>query len=173
MKLPVTITCPLHGDFEQTPDSHIFQKAGCPSCGKGFSRPACAWIETMANIDGVEIQHMQNGGEYKITGTRLKADGYAPSLNKVYEFYGNYWHGNPRSYATEFINSATKKSMGQLHTETLQREERLRGLGYQVESIWQDEWDVVQFIAKKAEERDEAVEAANALVAMSMDVNYV
>ena len=30
-----TIICPLHGEFEQTPDSHINGKAGCNYCGSG------------------------------------------------------------------------------------------------------------------------------------------
>ena len=29
---PVTITCPIHGDFEQRPCDHIHQKQGCPKC---------------------------------------------------------------------------------------------------------------------------------------------
>lgn len=29
---PIVITCPLHGDFEQTPDGHL-QGHGCPKCG--------------------------------------------------------------------------------------------------------------------------------------------
>lgn len=29
----VIITCPIHGDFEQTPGSHIYGR-GCPECGK-------------------------------------------------------------------------------------------------------------------------------------------
>ena len=28
----VKIVCPMHGEFEQTPDAHIGQKQGCPSC---------------------------------------------------------------------------------------------------------------------------------------------
>jgi len=28
----VTITCPKHGDFFQIPSSHIYKKAGCPTC---------------------------------------------------------------------------------------------------------------------------------------------
>lgn len=32
MKIPVTITCPVHGDFQQTPDKHL-QGHGCPICG--------------------------------------------------------------------------------------------------------------------------------------------
>lgn len=30
----ITIGCPIHGDFQQTPHNHIFQKQGCPLCGK-------------------------------------------------------------------------------------------------------------------------------------------
>ena len=29
---PVTIICKNHGEFYQTPDIHIYQKCGCPSC---------------------------------------------------------------------------------------------------------------------------------------------
>ena len=32
----VCIICPEHGEFWQTPNSHIFQKAGCPKCSKQF-----------------------------------------------------------------------------------------------------------------------------------------
>lgn len=29
----VKIICPIHGIFEQTPDSHINRKTECPKCG--------------------------------------------------------------------------------------------------------------------------------------------
>lgn len=32
-KLPVTIVCPDHGAFEQTPDKHLQSDWGCPKCG--------------------------------------------------------------------------------------------------------------------------------------------
>lgn len=32
-KTPVTITCPVHGDFIQTPNDHLSKK-GCPLCGE-------------------------------------------------------------------------------------------------------------------------------------------
>jgi hypothetical protein len=31
-KHKVTITCPIHGDFEQLPDKHIRSPVGCPKC---------------------------------------------------------------------------------------------------------------------------------------------
>jgi len=30
----VTIICPIHGEFEQRADSHLFQKSGCPKCNQ-------------------------------------------------------------------------------------------------------------------------------------------
>ena len=30
----VCITCPIHGDFWQTPNNHLYNKRGCPECGK-------------------------------------------------------------------------------------------------------------------------------------------
>lgn len=34
----VIITCPIHGDFIQNPHNHIFQKQGCPDCGKKYAK---------------------------------------------------------------------------------------------------------------------------------------
>ena len=33
MRTKITIICPIHGEFEQTPDSHIYGNNGCPKCG--------------------------------------------------------------------------------------------------------------------------------------------
>ena len=36
----VIITCPEHGDFEQLPTNHYYNKHGCPECGFAISRKA-------------------------------------------------------------------------------------------------------------------------------------
>lgn len=33
---PIIITCPIHGDFEQRPANHIYNKSGCPKCSGKF-----------------------------------------------------------------------------------------------------------------------------------------
>ena len=33
---PVTIICPIHGEFNQSPLSHLNQKAGCPKCSRRY-----------------------------------------------------------------------------------------------------------------------------------------
>lgn len=37
-KIKVKIVCPVHGEFEQTPDAHLQQKYGCPFCGVEYGR---------------------------------------------------------------------------------------------------------------------------------------
>ena len=33
---PIIITCPIHGDFWQTPQSHLHSTYGCPSCALAY-----------------------------------------------------------------------------------------------------------------------------------------
>lgn len=65
----VTITCPEHGDFDQTPNSHT-QGHGCPSCGAfatgasqslgldGFVRKACSVHDGKYRYDKVEYRNV-------------------------------------------------------------------------------------------------------------------
>lgn len=36
--IKVTITCPIHGDFNQTPIGHVCNNQGCPKCGRESRR---------------------------------------------------------------------------------------------------------------------------------------
>ena len=48
----VIITCPSHGDFAQTPDSHVSGKSGCPQCG-GYARLTLAdFISKAKSVHG-------------------------------------------------------------------------------------------------------------------------
>lgn len=37
-KTKISITCPIHGIFEQTPDCHLNQESGCPECKREKAR---------------------------------------------------------------------------------------------------------------------------------------
>ncbi len=72
----VTITCPIHGDFEQTPYSHLGRERGCPICARrntGF-RPEGAALLYYLRVD------TDKGPLYKIgiTGKTI-AERYSPS----------------------------------------------------------------------------------------------
>ena len=40
-------------------------------------------------------QKYMNIGEYYIPNSKYKADGYCKENNTIYEFLGDFWHGNP------------------------------------------------------------------------------
>ena len=48
-KTPVTIICPIHGEFRQRPDSHL-RGAGCPKCNKRRAKDTEWFIEEFMGI---------------------------------------------------------------------------------------------------------------------------
>lgn len=50
MKTKVTIICPIHGEFQQTPKDHIHKKLGCPKCGKHPVIDLKSFIEKASTI---------------------------------------------------------------------------------------------------------------------------
>ena len=67
-----------------------------------------------------------------------KVDGYDPETNTVYEFLGDYWHGNPEVYDPDEYNKSCSKTFGQLFDETNKRLEHIKSLGYNIITKWED-----------------------------------
>ena len=98
-------------------------------------------MEVLAKRLRLIIKHAQNGGEYLIPDTKYKADGFNRRFNIVFEFYGDYWHGNPKIRdATSPANYYGTKTAKEAYVETLRREKQLRSLGYHVVGIWESDW---------------------------------
>ena len=139
-KTHVTVICKKHGAFQTLPYSHT-AGGNCFACSKQFSQKAINWLREKEVEDDTEIQHALNGGEFKIPETRYKADGYSAKLNKVYEFLGDKFHGNPSVYHPDHVCDVNKRRMGDLFTETVRRKERIIALGYDYEEIWEADWN--------------------------------
>ena len=136
----VNIICKEHGMFEQTPHSHL-NSHGCPKCSNnGFSKPSILWLDFISKYYNIYIQHAHNDGEYVITTTKYRADGYCKENNTIYEFHGDYWHGNPKKFNPDDINEITKKTFKDLYDETLIRENKIKKLGYNLVVIWEYDW---------------------------------
>ena len=75
-----------------------------------FSKMSIMWLNYVSN--GVNIQHALNGGEKKlIIGDKTyKVDGFFEEKNTVYEFYDCFWHGCPKCYRPNIVNSKNKKT---------------------------------------------------------------
>jgi len=84
----VVITCPKHGDFEQTATSHLTGN-GCSQCSisKGEEK-------ILKYLKKHNISHIR---EYKIPGYNYRYDFYLPELNILIEYDG-IQHFKPRSF---------------------------------------------------------------------------
>jgi Zn finger protein HypA/HybF involved in hydrogenase expression len=133
-RTPVAITClTCDTEFSQSPNDHL-NGCGCRKCAlsRRSSKMELAWLDSL----GVRIRQYR----IKIGKRGFIVDGYDPATNTIYEFLGDFWHGNPESYSPEGINPVTKKSFGDLYKETERRLSELRAAGYQVSSVWESDW---------------------------------
>lgn len=58
----------------------------------------------------------------------------------VLEFYGDYYHCNPRTYHPEFYNTTTHKTAAEQWQYDRRRFAAIRKAGYRVLVVWEDDW---------------------------------
>ena len=139
-EIKIKINCKKHGEFIQRPQHHL-NGNGCPKCNtRGFSKLQISWLNFISSYYKIKIIHAENGNEYIIPNTRFKADGYCIETNTIYEFHGDYWHGNPNIYHSNQFNKTTKCTFGELYQFTISKEQKIRDLGFNLMIIWESEW---------------------------------
>lgn len=141
---PLAFTCAHDHTWMTTPDNIFNGGAGCPFCAssKTFSLMAIEWLQSIEQRDHITIHHRGNNNkEFVIPGTKYTVDEYCSDTNTVYEFHGNYWHGNPRMFSATDINERTKTTFGQLHKATIAKEQKIRELNYNLVVMWEDEYN--------------------------------
>ena len=83
----VIITCPIHGNFEQTPHDHLEGK-GCPKCANKISK--CEEEIYSFILEKLNNEEIIKRDRSILTGKEL--DIYIPSLNIGIEYNGVIWH---------------------------------------------------------------------------------
>ena len=58
----------------------------------------------------------------------------------IYEYLGDYWHGNLAVYAPDKINKNNKQSFQELYNKTLLKFQTLSSLGYKIIYTWENDW---------------------------------
>lgn len=139
----ISIICKVHGVFNQTVSKHLNSKHGCPKCTKQFSKPQIQWLELLSKLHNIYIQHAINDNEFRIPTTNFKADGYCKETNTIYEFHGDYWHGNPKIFNPNSINTTRNITFKELYENTLKRERIIKDLGYNLVVMWESEWSKI------------------------------
>ena len=146
----VEIICPKHGSFWQPPNNHIhgFRKKGCPRCRGSISKVSQRWLDYLKipKMIGTNREVIIN-----IDNNKFRVDGYDPQTNTIYEFHGDWWHGNPKLYNLQNIHQISKKSYGELLENTQKRSRLLKSYGYNIVSIWESDWKRIEKELKKGE----------------------
>jgi hypothetical protein len=90
--------------FSRTPSYHL-RGYGCPRCCINISRPELEWL------DYIRIPQEWRQKSIKINNRLFKPDAIDKKNKIVYEFYGDYWHGNPDKYNSNAINRQAHKDI--------------------------------------------------------------
>jgi hypothetical protein len=62
----VDITCPVHGSFKQTPNSHLAQKSGCSKCGAIRRKDFVGWTYAEWEKSGNKSKNFSGFKLYKV-----------------------------------------------------------------------------------------------------------
>ena len=79
--------------------------------------------------------------QYRIPNTTFKTDGYDPKNNTIYEFLGDYWHGNPKVHDFDKVNLNTGVSFKELNQKTFERFDEIKKLGYTIKYVWENDYN--------------------------------
>lgn len=103
----VIITCPIHGDFEQSPNNHLSGK-GCPKCSESKGEYAIRNFLELNNIKFYNQYRTQNCVHIR----ELSFDFYIPSKNLLIEYDGKQ-HFEPVEYfgGVEYFEECTHRDV--------------------------------------------------------------
>ncbi len=138
---PVEIICKKCGPFWIIPHNHTSPslKRGCTICGKKMRIRQNLWLDYL----GIPNDKKSREVTIKINSRNYKVDGYEDKTKTIYEFNGDYWHGNPKKFKAKDINPTIGISFGFLYKKTLEKKRVLKKAGYKVISIWESDWDKI------------------------------
>jgi hypothetical protein len=98
-------------------------------------------IKSIEQEKNIIIQSAESpDGEFKIKSPNngyYKADGYHKETNTIYEYNGDFFHGNPRVFDPNDTNKLLKKTYGELYQNTIKKENYLISLGYNLIVQWE------------------------------------
>jgi len=130
----IHIICPKHGIFTQKASDHR-SGCGCKHCAtSNKSKMEQKWLNHH------NIPQINRNIKIKINDKTFVVDGFDEKTNTVYEFWGDYWHGNPKKYKPDDINKSNKKTFGVLYEETLKKIDIIQKAGYNLIDIWEYDW---------------------------------
>lgn len=138
--VPIDIICKkCNLIFSQRPYAHLHADQGCPRCDiNNISKKEKQWLDKMNLPD--DKFHRQV--KLYVNNQVFVVDGYNSQTNTVYEFLGDFWHGNPEFFDKNQINPLNKKTFGELYEKTMEKIKTLKQHGFNVVYIWENQWKI-------------------------------
>jgi len=129
----IKIICKKHGEFFMSPVTHVIYQRGCPDCYLGNS----SWIEIRwLNELNVPLNCRQI--RLTIDGISFIVDGKIG--NTIYEFWGDFWHGNPNKFSPELKNTKCGKTFKELYEATMNKRKLIKEAGYNLVECWESDY---------------------------------
>ncbi len=133
-----------------------------------YSGEALEWLEYKRVVCGVHaMEHVANSSCGEKAIARYHADGYDPETRTVYEYHGCKFHGCPHCVLPKdpkARNPYSNKPLFVCYEKTKMREQNIRAMGFQVESIWGCQW-------KAMKDENESVRAFMAKMSVPRPLN--
>jgi hypothetical protein len=101
-------------------------------------------LNTMSDEKKENIFFEAKNHEYFFSSKGLKTifvDFYDICQKKIIEFAGDYWHGNPAIYKSDFYNAKAKMTAKELYENTLKRNQILQNVyNCKVLTVWENDY---------------------------------
>ena len=111
---------------------------------RNYSNKSMEWITYCERLTGISYQHAwSEKGEKHLPRAKAWADAYYKSPNHEYVmgFMGCRFHGCPKCYSLQTMNTQLNKTMGDLYRDTVRWTERVMNSGYKLSVMWECEWE--------------------------------
>jgi hypothetical protein len=137
-KSNVNIICKIHGVFPQVPYVHL-SGSGCPKCTYKISKPETQWLDYL----GIPEEQRQATIKYGENNKKwFSVDAFDPATNTIYEFHGDFYHGNPKVIKDfDAENPKNYITYKDLFLATMEKERILKEKGYKIINMWESDWN--------------------------------
>lgn len=98
---------------------------------KNFSKKEIEIIKQIQK-SGYKTKHL-----FKVD-TKI-CDIYVPELNLIIEFFGDYWHCNPKKYSQDYYNQKKSLTAKEIWEYDSKRIDLIKSYGYNLEVIWESD----------------------------------
>lgn len=124
--------------WETSIKTRVGKNRGCPYCCHKISKVEIEWLNYL------KINEKYRQINIKINNNRYLVDAYVPETNTIYEFWGDYYHGNPEIYNLDDYNKTCKKTFRELYNKTINKKNIYLSNGYNLISIWEHDWIILK-----------------------------